>query len=153
MVSDTDDTNVCTRVLAWVRATLPTLAAGYEYAPTGKDGGLPDAVVELERSDTVSSDPRFPYSQLQQVALDTFEVVTSIMVENSIPDQAAIALREFAATLREQARRDPTLGGRVFLVSQQIEADYIPQFVEYEDGTRGRQVQIRMTIGNIVSEA
>lgn len=153
MSAATNEQEVVEAVLEWVQEQCPAIAGAYDYAPADKPQGLPDVVVEVELAQTVTNDERFPYGQLQQILLRVFDVTVSIMVDNSGPQAAATALRGFSATLHEQALADCTLGGRVFLTANQIESDFVPQFVQYEDGTRGRQVVVRLVVAHPVETA
>lgn len=155
------DQDFAEAILAWVVEACADIegpggsvgiVGQYDHAVSGKDQGLPDAVVEIERSATAREDERFPYAQLQQVLLRIAEAEVSVMVENTDPGEAAHFLRAVSTRLQEQALADATLGGRVFLTSDQIEADYMPQFVQYDDGTVGRQVTVRIAVAEMVNQ-
>jgi hypothetical protein len=139
-------------VTAWVRETCPAIIGWYDYATPGKDMGLPDVVVEVELFANRRNDERFPYAQMQQVLVRVYDMVVSIMVDDTDPRGAALALRAFAGTIADAVLADASLGGRVFLASPELEADFVPQFVVYEDGVRGRQVQIRLAVAQLVQE-
>lgn len=142
-----------TAVLAWVRASCPEIVGFYDYATPGKDQGLPDVVVELEAyRSTSQGDPRFPFAQLQQTLIEVHDLVVSIMVDSQAAADAAHLLRALSQRLLRAALSDASLGGRVMMCAQQIDADFVPQFVVYEDGTEGRQVQIRMAVANTLIE-
>ena len=148
----TDEQTTATAVVDWALETCPTIVGSYDYAALGKTQGLPDIVVEVERAVTAIGDPRFPYAQIQQTWLRVYELVASIMVDNGDPQAAAFDLREFSRDLATAARRDPSLGGRVFLTSPAIESDFLPQFVQYPDGSEGRQLQVRLAVCHLLPE-
>ena len=140
-------------VEAWIRAVLPELEdRTYPYVPTGKSKALPDAVIDVGREDVVRDDEDFTILRLQQVAaVRIFRMGVSIMVEAGTTDADAGAaqttLRSFIDRLLSGILQDDTLGARVDQASPFVEVDYTPPFVEYEDGTRGREVTLNFAIG------
>ena len=74
----------------------------------------------------------------------------SFMVDNALTDQAAAQLRDFEARLLESVLKDATLGGRVPIASPQMEFDFTAPFVEYEDGTKGREMTMTIAVGHLV---
>lgn len=150
MSAATNEQEAAEAVLAWVQEVNPELVGGYNYAVAEKPLGLPDVVVEVSLATTSVGDERFPYSQLQQTLLRIFDLTVSIMVSNDDPESAAAFLRLCSQRCHEQAIADATLGGRVFVTSQQIESNFVPQFTEYDDGTRGRQVQIVLSVAHMI---
>jgi hypothetical protein len=134
-------------VLAWARATLPDLMAGYAYEPLQK-GPLPDVVVLLNNSVTEFGNDAFFIGQLQQVMLQRYDMVLSIMVDNTDPEAAASTLRSYADLLRSELFKDGTLGQRVPVASPLVTFDYSVPFVEYADGSRGREMTMTMSIAD-----
>lgn len=134
-------------VTEWVRAVLPDLAEGRSWI-TAQKTLLPDVVVDVAEKAIAVSDERFPQLDISQAALRLFEVEMALMVEKAVgdPDSEAdeketVKLREFGAALEASLLTDGTLGGRVFAASP-VDArfNYRLPFVEYADGTRGRQM-------------
>jgi hypothetical protein len=139
-------------VLAWVRAVLPELQGGYDHLPAAKDQNLPDAVCDLERTELVQggSDDRFPYYQLQQAVVAAHTCSVSLMVDNADPKAAADQLKDFGGRLLTDFIAEPNLRGNVPFRSPYCSFDYTPPFVEYADGTRGREMTMTLTIGDLV---
>ena len=139
------------RIVAWLDQVLPELTTAYDHVPTSKGNGLPDCVVELQRSgvDMGGSD-RFRFWDIQQRAIYFCEVEASFMVDNSDTDAAATQLRNFENRLLMGVMRDPTLGNRVPFASPLVEFDFTGPFVEYEDGTRGREMTMTIAVGDLV---
>ena len=137
--------------LAWARAVIPELIAAYDHVPTVKSDGLPDLVVELQRSgvDMGGSD-RFRFWDVQQRAIYFCEMELSFMVDNTDTDAAATQLRGFENRLLMAVMGDPTLGNHVPFASPLIEFDFTGPFVEYEDGTRGREMTMTIAVGDLV---
>lgn len=145
---------------AWAEASAPELTGrSYDYVPGAKPKGLPDVVVELQQLAVVQEDPDFPFAALQQIpALRVASLELSIMAgvmpadpssETAVDEahEAASAhLRALAALLGDAlvGEGGETLDGRVPLSSPFHVFDFTRPFVEYDDGTRGREV--RMTI-------
>lgn len=147
-------------VLAFAVAACPELAGHtYDFVPAAKPKGLPDIVAELQSEGVVLEDESFPIARLQQAALRVWRIVLSIMVEATPADTqdpssvdtahaaAQSQLRSFGNTLLEGVMADHTLGGRVPLASPYVEIEYTPPYVEYEDGTRGREMTFSISVG------
>lgn len=139
-------------VVAWVVEHLPVLTDNtYNYVPAGKAKELPDVIGDLAGESIRQDDPDFPLTGLQQVAIRRFDIGLSFMVESGADEEGAAEatgqLRAQVETLAMALLQDSTLGGRVDLASPFVfEADYTPPFVEYEDGTRGREATVHLAI-------
>lgn len=138
--------------LAWIVATIPELdGSTYDHIPAGKSKALPDVVGDLGQEEIVREDPEFVLSQMQQVGLRLFRLGFSFMVESGTDEagaeDATHKLRGYAEALIESLLNDATLGGRVQMASPFLMFDYTPPFVEYDDGTRGREATLTMTVG------
>lgn len=145
------ESQIVTAVVAWVAATIPAVAANtYDYLPAGKAKGLPDVAVEIVTSEIAQEDPDFRGLGIQQVILHVRRLAISFMVEASMDEAAARAaqlqLRTFVDALTASVMADHTLGNRVPLASPYIVVDYEPAFVEYADGTRGREATVQMSV-------
>lgn len=138
----------------WAQVVLPELTAVYDYVPSAKSDGLPDCVVELIRSgvDMGGSD-RFRFWDIQQRAIYFCECALSFMVDNSVAQTAAEQLRGMENRLLMAVMGDPTLGNRVPFASPLVEFDFTGPFVEYEDGTRGREMTMTLAVGDLVESA
>lgn len=152
-----DATEVSEALVEWALATCPELQGGYAYPPTGKNTTLPDVVAGVDSEEEKIVDERFPWSQLQQTGVRIFDCTLSIMAEQDIaPEPGPLAedpgkvatdqLRGMVRALMDAKRPDATLGDRVFDTDVRIRADYEPGFVEYADGSRGREVRISLTV-------
>jgi hypothetical protein len=146
-----DATAIADALRAWAEETIPALAgSGYSYPPMGKSKDLPDVVGGVDQESEAIRDDRFPWSQIQQTGVHLFESSISIMAEQGKTEEEAEAamlfLRTTVAELFAARRADNTLGGRVFDTGPEVSADYDPGFVQYADGSRGREVRITLTV-------
>lgn len=137
--------------LEWVAAVIPAVAGStYNHVPPGKGKALPDVVGDLGEEAIVREHDEFLLGGLQQVALRVFRLGYSFMVEAGTTaaqaQTAAETLRAYAELLIGSALADHTLGGRVPFASPFLEFDYTSPFVEYEDGTRGREMNMQLTV-------
>lgn len=135
----------------WADSVIPALATARHYLPSQKTI-LPDVAVEVEEKSIVMRDDRFSTRDIQQAALRVFELTLAFMVENSPgADQAeSEQLRSFGADLERSLLTDGTLGGRVQMASPIMRFDYRLPFVEYPDGTRGRQMTMSFPVAELV---
>ncbi len=141
---------VCEAVGEWVGAeSNPTINVTYPYLPSVK-AQLPDAVVELAGRELTREDDRFPHFTIQQAWVTTFSLAVSIMVENTNPPAAAEQLYDYSDQLQSALVSDSTLGGRVPFASPYLTFDFTAPFVEYPDGTRGREMNMTMYVGELV---
>lgn len=147
-----NENDVAEAVRDWSREVLPALLVGAHYLPDTKTQ-LPDVAVDVEEKSIALSDPRFPTAMFQQVAIRVFEVVCVFMVENSPGSAEAETeqLRSFGADLERSLLSDGTLGGRVPIASPLMSFDYRLPFVQYPDGTRGRQMTLSFPVGETVA--
>ncbi len=143
---------VAEAVVAWARATLPDLKAGYPYPP-GVTDLLPDVAAVVHGIRTVDEDPEnFPTEGLEQVWLKVFDLEVSIMVpqdEGAEGEKVAHqTLEGFAEALVGSTLSDVTLGNRLTgaFASPRITVD-LGQYEPRDDGTRGREMPITMAVG------
>jgi hypothetical protein len=139
-------------VAEWVRETVPEIVHAYTYAPEFKDAALPDAVVELLESSIDDKAEGLGLFDIQQGWFDLYRIGVSFMVDGSDPEYASETLRGFESRLKDEAVKDGTLGGRVGFRSPYIRFDFTPPLVEYEDGTRGREMTLEIVVGDYVVE-
>jgi hypothetical protein len=138
-------------IVAWVVATCsPAVIGSYAYLPEEKPDPLPDVVVDLLSRKTAVSDPLFPMQQIQQRWLRIWMAEVSIMVDNSDREAAAEQLNDYADQLEASAMKDGTLGGRVPFISPYFSFDLSHPFVEWEGGTRGREMTMTLAVGELV---
>lgn len=155
-VLDFNETAVA--VLEWVQQLVPALEGAYDYAPAAKPQALPDVVVDVTEPQTTVDDPRFPYHQLQGQWVLVTPCQVSLMAAATDPDGqpqhqlATRQLRGWGYTLLMGVRDDQTLGGRVDVVSPFVEVRFRPAFVEYGDGTRGREATVDLAVGQLIEE-
>lgn len=134
----------------WLTEVLPELQAVYPYSPLTKSNGLPDAVIEIEASGLRVSDEDFPLRGIQQRLIERWDLGISFMVLNEDAEGAATMLRDFQDRCLSEVLSDSTLRGRVPFVSPFVTFDYTPPFVEYADGTRGREMTMSLSVGQLV---
>jgi hypothetical protein len=136
-------------IVEWLRDVNPELLFGYAYPPVQKNT-LPDVVVECDRSLLELGDTDFPLYDIQQHLIRRWDLTISFMVENTDPGAAASLLRTFEDRVTTQVLSDSTLGRRVPFISPFVTFDYTPPFVEYADGTRGREMTLSLSVGELV---
>lgn len=136
-------------LVAWAREVLPALNGGYGHLIESK-GALPDVVVELLSTEVTVVEDRFPYSQIQQRWIRSWDYEFSFMVSNDDTATAAATLEVWSDTLLTASSSDVTLGGRVGFISPFISFDFTPPFVEYPDGTRGREMRMLLAVGELI---
>lgn len=141
-------------LLAWALAVVePDLAAGYVYTPASKPDPMPDVIVDLMRSFVQEGGgDAFPMWQLQQRMVEGYDYEFTFTVDNQDPQTAAQELRNFRDRFAQAVLRSPTLDGRVPFRSPFVSFDFGQPFVEYEDGTTGREMTMTLTVGDLVEE-
>jgi hypothetical protein len=153
------ESHVATAVKEWLEEILPDLAIVYPHITAGK-GALPDAAIDVQAKRVVPEDlENFPFRQLQQSWLRVFPVEISILTAlepadlPTVEEQSAdvefreqAQLRGFGAIIETSIWADTSLGDRVYMCSPRLEIDYTAPFVEYDDGTRGRQMAVSIVI-------
>ena len=135
-------------VVAWALEAVPELVGSYAFAPAGKTEGLPDVVADHATIEYVlDDDRRFPWLSLQQTVIAVHSIGLSFMVSNEQEAAAAATLRGYSDALAASLLADGTLGGRVPMASPLMTFDFTRPFVEYQDGTRGREVTMELAVG------
>ncbi len=145
-----DSQAVSTALLDWALAECPDLNSGYAYVPAEKPNALPDVIVEVARVEISTGSDKLPWQQIQQRLVEVTEANISVMADNSDPAAAAALLRGVAEDMKVALLKSSTLGGRVPVRSPYFEFDFTAPFVEYEDGTKGREMTLTMTVGDLV---
>lgn len=147
------DNECALAVTAWVNEVLPELAEARHWVTMQKTR-LPDAVVDVEESGIALEDSRFSRRRIQQAALKVFEVAVLLMVEHNEGDEPDRVeqeqLRDFADRLQSSLLSDGTLGSRVQMASPLVRFTYRLPFVQYQDGTRGRQLTVNFPVAELV---
>lgn len=146
-MSDTQD--ILDGVRDWVLDVLD-ITSGYSYVPATKPLALPDVVVDLTDKSITRQDAKFPMRHLQQGWLRIWDVTASIMVDNSDPEAAAETLNTYADQLEASLMGDGSLGSRVPFVSPYFTFDFSAPFVQYHDGTKGREMSVGLSVGELV---
>jgi hypothetical protein len=143
-------------VIAWVQEKVPAIEGTYDFDTGSKVQPLPDVMVECV-IEGIDRSNQFPVlAAVQQISgIYAYGLEMSLMAEISDPDdpaaqqQSAHDLRNWMTTLRGAIRQDGTLSGRVQMVSPFYVIRYRPGHVEFEDGTRGREARMELTVGEI----
>lgn len=142
---------VCNEVLEWVMA-ITDIDTGYDFIPAQSTGPLPDVIVDVEHVNVVETSDLFPHANIQQAWVRVYTMGVSIMVDNTEPETAAESLRDYADALGASLLANGTLGGRVPMVSKRHEFDFTLPFTVRNDGTRGREMTMSMTVAELVEE-
>lgn len=147
------ENEVAIAVTEWARETLPELNAGYHWLSASK-GRLPDVMVDVDEKTRMAEHPAFPGVRIQQADLRVFELTLALMVEAGDGDTAdkdeTEQLRAFGAALEEALIEDASLGERVPMAAPSAVFNYRLPFVQYDDGTRGRQMTVTMFVAEPV---
>jgi hypothetical protein len=151
-----NEQQVAEGVKEWAEVILPELLGSRSFL-SAQRGELPDVQVDVIFKRIAPSDSRFPFSELQQRLLRVFDVDLHFMVDHVGGDADADRgeteqVRDFGARLEASVLQDATLGGRVFMASPIMQFDYTVPFVEYPDGTRGRQMKMSLIVGELADE-
>ena len=153
-----DATEIAEALVEWARETVPELATGYSYDAPQKNGPLPDVAAEVTAEGLDRAGLFRWYPALQQLeGVWAYVCELSLLADLPEPDQpetqreAAYSLRSWATKLKAAIRADGTLGGRVQLTSRFFQIRYRPGYVEFPDGTRGREARIEMAVGELVT--
>jgi hypothetical protein len=147
------ENEVAEAVAAWAVETLPELNASYHYLSASK-GALPDVMVDVDEKTRVAEHPAFPGVRIQQADLRVFELTMALMVESGDGPTAdkdeTEQLRDFGSRLETALVADATLGERVPMAAPAAVFNYRLPFVQYDDGTRGRQMTVTMFVAEPV---
>lgn len=133
-----------------VDVCTPAIIGTYTYLPASKTEALPDVVTEVLDIRMVVDDANFPFYQLQQRWVKMWQIQSSFGVDNLTPDAAAEQLQGYADQLDAAIRGDSSLGGRVPFISPFYSFDFTAPFVEYNDGTRFREMNMQIAVGELV---
>lgn len=143
---------VVAAVIAWAEETVEEVAGNtYAYLPAAKIKGLPDCAVEILTMRVTRNDPDFALIDLQQTWIKRRDLAVNFMVAAPAAEADHLAAQEQLRTMVDRLvdalLADHTLGGRVPLASPVVDVDYDPAFIEYQDGTRGREVVVQIAVG------
>lgn len=144
---------------SWIEGAIPEVAGHvYTAAPASKDLGLPDCALVLIREAPDLDEQQFPWAAvMQQIDGYTLTVVCSFMVEvgaDVAGEQAADAAVRSIAERVKRACRGENIGlsaepqGAVVGVAPTF--DYDPPYVEYQDGTRGREMSATLSVAQLL---
>jgi hypothetical protein len=102
----------------------------------------------------VLSDERFRSIDIEQTAIRVFELecafLTALPDEPNRDEAETAQLRDFGSRLEASLLTDGTLGGRVEAASPLMRINYRLPFVQYGDGTRGRQMTAEFPVAESV---
>ena len=135
------------------------LKAAYPYISAEK-GALPDVMADVreKRVGLGAEEPFFPLRQLQQTMIHAFECELSFLVETgngpaAAADETAL-LRLYGATIEAAVIDDASLGERLgdAFCSPIMRFNYDSPFIQYADGTRGRQMVATLAVGELIQE-
>jgi len=138
-------------VEAWVVATLPALQESRHFL-SGQKTLLPDVMVDVAEKRIATGDERFPFAQIQQAWLRVFELDLLFMVEHhggEADKDEQEELRAYGRDLEGSLLEDATLGDRVQMASPNAIFNYRLPFVQYADGTRGRQLSVNLAVAEL----
>jgi hypothetical protein len=154
-------------VAAFVDETLPDLEGRVSDHVVAGKGQLPDAVCDVtQKRVQQGDDDLFPFASIQQSWLRIFDVEVSVMTSLEL-DPGDYASEEALSTAVAEAEQQQlrafgaALEAAVFaanfkigscMVSPTMLVDYGAPFVEYDDGTRGRQFVWTFSIGEKIPE-
>lgn len=152
-----DNTGVLALLDGWLQGVIPALnGRTYDYAPSGKPKGLPDASIILLEEQLQLGGDEVAWAQLQQVRVLRYQFGVSFMVDAGTDDDgertADQQLRDYAnAILGRLAPDGAALGdGPAVLIAPDARMDYATPFAEYEDGTRGREATMTLTLAQLL---
>jgi hypothetical protein len=137
-------------VVDWAREAQPELQSSYAFVPAGKTESLPDVVASFATIEVTFNDPRFALLGIQQTMIRTWAVGLSVMIDNSDPEAAATWLNDTVDLFTASLLSDSTLGDRVPFASPLVVFDLSRPFVRYDDGTKGREMTVDLTLGEMV---
>lgn len=149
------NTEIMEALRGWVGQVVPDVAGKvYTAPPANKDLGLPDCAIVLVAEEPGLDPEQFPWVQLQQVGGYTLRLALSFMVEVGLgvaaEEAADLRVRGYAEAIKRRCHDESqTLGPRE-IVGRAPTFGYEPPFVEYEDGTRGREMTVTLAVAQLL---
>lgn len=143
-------------LVAWLTGVVPALGERtYDYAPSGKPLGLPDAsIILLTQSLALGNADDTPWAELQQVRVMVYEFGVSFMVDAGTDDDgertADVALRGYGDALLGALAPDGAVLADKLLAAPAATMDFATPFAEYEDGTRGREATLTVSVTQLL---
>ena len=140
----------------WVAATVPDVDGKvYKAPPAEKDLGLPDCIVALLVEDPTLDDAQFPMlAGVQQIDGYTLRFGLSFMVQVEPGMAGELAadqlVRSYAEAIKRAVRADDAALGQRELIGVGPSFDYDPPFVQYQDGTRGREMTCQLAVAQLL---
>lgn len=141
-------------LVAWAAAKLPALLGTYDHEPDERTARFPDAMVAFQGIRYLATQPTgagMQIEQVQQRKTRLYDCHLILTVDPSDADAASDQLLVFADTLGNDAAKDRTLGNRVAWIAEEFEFSFQPPFVEYDDGTKGRAMTMKLTVADSVA--
>lgn len=146
-----DTPDVAPAVEAWAVAAVPALNS-YDEAPQELSQALPLVIAELAL-EAVGNAAAARFSEsiggYQQTFLRVWTVDLTIMSTPSPEWTASRPLYAYVDALGKALRAGVKLGDDM-VMSQFYTANFVPAEIEYEDGTRVRQVTMTLTLGSMI---
>lgn len=145
-----DTPDVAPAVEAWAVIAVPALNS-YDEAPQELALALPLVIAELalEAVGNFASAVFSEASNYQQTFLRAWTVDLTIMSTPTPEWTASRPLYQYVDALGKALRAGVKLGDDM-VMSQFYTANFVPAEIEYEDGTRVRQVTMTLTLGSMI---
>lgn len=140
---------VAEEVTTWAFDLLePELIGKYEFPPEYKDQKLPDVACEITDVSIreVNTEPGFNLESIEQRRMRVYSIELMFMTPPDPPDLATFALYDFIDLLTTNLESGG-LKNQYYFVSRTYQANFRPAFVEFDDGTRGRQATLALEVG------
>ena len=154
-----DATEAAKALVGWATEVCPTLKSIYDHEPQSITSAVPFAMAAVADEEDSGGDSQLGISvdePIEQAVLHIMRARIELCVDPSDPEAAAEALEGYvnalAAAMRAEARTVGaiTLGGRVQTTSPFWRAEYLPPFLEFEDGTRFRRATFALAIAELI---
>ncbi len=144
------DDELADGLVAWARAELDEVVAGYGHPPKRHTQGLPEVAVGIVRRSVTDTMPGVGRGGQQTM----FDLRSCEMVVAVTPEPAAERvgqLRDMAGRRLVALRGDRTLGGRFQVVSPLCEVDYEPGEIQADDGSEMRGFTLNLSVADVVA--
>lgn len=138
-------------------APFDGLVIGYPFL-ADMAGDLPNVMVDLSRKHLqYGPDERFPYAELQQQWLRIFDAQLNFLVASeglasARAEEETQHLQLIGAVTEAALTTNADLGGRVQMASPLADWNYALPFVQYDDGTKGRQMIMSIAVAELTDE-
>lgn len=141
--------DIVTAIEEWVDDAIPDVAQ-FDFPPEELTENLPVVIAEISTDEQLNAEANLPgVGQYQQTLVRAWTVDIIILTNPDPPQDATHELYGYLDTLSGLLRKWVRLGPNVVL-SQFYSASYDPPEVEFADGTKARQVTVRVTVGETI---